>query len=57
MLEKEAALLEGTERSQIMGSKCKKIAARDKKAKGKQQEKYHGGAVVKIGVLTPVRGV
>ena len=57
MLEKEAALLEETERSQIMGSKCKEIAAGDKKAKGKQQEKYHGGAVVKMGVLTPVRGV
>ena len=51
MLEEEAALLEGAEGSQVAGSKCKKIAARDeeeqwpsKKAKEKQQRKYCGGA-------------
>jgi len=31
MLEEEAALLEGAERSHDLGSKCKDIAARDKK--------------------------
>ena len=43
MLEEEAALLEGAEGSQVMGSKCKEIATGDKKeqwsskkAKGKQ---------------------
>ena len=30
VLEKEAALLEGAEESQVMGSKHKEIAARDK---------------------------
>ena len=47
-----------------MGSKHKEIAARDeeeqqpsKKSRGKQLEKYHGGAAVKMGVLTPARGV
>jgi len=56
VLEEEAALLEGAEGSQVVGSKHKKIAARDKeeqqpskKAKGKQQRKYHRGATVKIG--------
>jgi len=46
----------GAEESQVMGSKCKEIAARDeegqqpsKKAKEKQQEKYCGGATVKMG--------
>ena len=64
MLEKEAALLEGAEGSQVMGSKRKEVAAGDeevqwpsKKARGKQLGKYHGGAAVKMGVLTPVRGV
>ena len=56
MLEEEAALLEGAEGSQVMRSKRKKVAARDekrqwpsKKARGKQPEKYHGGATVKMG--------
>ena len=56
MLEEEATLLEGAEGSQVMGSKCKEIAGRDeegqwlsKKAKEKQQGKYHGGATVKMG--------
>ena len=64
MLEKEAALLEGAEGSQVMESKCKEITTRNeegqqpsKKAKEKQPEKYYGGAIVKIEVLTPVRGV
>ena len=46
VLEEEATLLEGTEGSQVMESKCKKIVARDekkqqpsKKARRKQQEK------------------
>jgi len=60
VLEEEAALLEGAEESQVMESKHKEVAAGDeerqwpsKKARGR----YHGGAAVKMGVLTPVRGV
>jgi len=56
VLEEEATLLEGAEGSQVTGSKYKKIAGRDekgqwfsKKAKEKQQEKYHGGTTVKMG--------
>ena len=56
MLEKEAILLERAEGSQVMGSKHKEIATRDKegqwpskKAKEKQQGKYCGGAAIKIG--------
>ena len=56
MLEEEATLLEGAERSQVIESKHKEIAARNKKvqqpskkAKGKQPEKYYGGAAVKMG--------
>jgi len=48
VLEEEAALLEGAEESQVMESKCKKIATRDeegqqpsKKSRGKQQGKYY----------------
>ena len=62
MLEKEAALLERAERSQIMGSKCKKVTAGDKerqwpskKAKGKQPEKYCEGATVKIRGANPCK--
>ena len=64
MLEEEAALLERAERSQVVGSKHKKVTTRDeeeqwpsKKARGKQPGKYRGGAAVKMGVLTPARGV
>ncbi len=64
MLEEETALLERAEGSQVMGSKHKEVAARDeegqwfsKKARGKQPGKYCGGAAVKMGALTPVRGV
>ena len=56
VLEEEAALLEGAEGSQVMGSKHKEITARDekeqrssKKAKDRQQGKYHRGTTVKMG--------
>ena len=49
VLEEEAALLEGAEESQVMGSKHKKVTAGDeeeqqpsKKARGKQPGKYCG---------------
>ena len=57
-------VIEGAEGSQVAGSKRKEVAAGDgeeqwpsKKARGKQLGKYHRGAAVKMGVLTPVRGV
>jgi len=60
MLEEEAILLEGAEGSQVMGSKHKKVAAGDekgqwpfKKTRGKQPEKYHRGATVKMGGANP----
>jgi len=60
VLEEEAALLERAERSQVVGSKHKEVAAGDKeeqwpskKARGKQLGKYHRGAAVKIGGTTP----
>ena len=56
MLEEEAALLEGAEGFQVMGSKCKEVVTEDgeeqqssKKARGKQMGKYCRGAVVKMG--------
>jgi len=56
VLEEEAVLLEGAEGSQVMGSKCKEVTARDeegqqpsKKARGKQLGKYCRGAIVKMG--------
>jgi len=56
VLEKETTLLEEAERFQVVGSKCKEVAAGDKegqwpskKAKEKQQEKYCGGTIVKMG--------
>jgi len=56
VLEEEAALLEGAEGSQVVGSKRKEITTGDeevqwpsKKARGKQLGKYHGGAAVKMG--------
>ena len=62
VLEEEATLLEGTEVFQVVGSKCKDIAAGDKeeqwpskKAKGKQQGKYRRGATVKIGGANPCK--
>jgi len=55
VLEEEAAFLEGTEGFQVMGSKYKEVTTGDeegqrlsKKAKGKQQEKYHKDAAIKI---------
>jgi len=64
VLEEEATLLEGAEGSQVTGSKHKEIATRDeegqwlsKKSREKQQRKYRGSTTVKMGVLTPVRGV
>jgi len=64
VLEEEATLLEGAEGSQVMGSKHKEVATGDeeeqwpsKKARGKQPGKYRRGAAVKMGVLTPARGV
>ena len=60
MLEKEATLLEGAEGSQVTGFKYKEVTAGDKKgqrpskkARGKQLEKYHRGATVKMGGATP----
>ena len=48
--------MEGAEESQVMGYKCKKVAAEDeerqqfsKKAREKQPGKYHRGATVKMG--------
>jgi len=55
MLEKEAALLEGTKKSQIVGSKHKEVTSKDKerqqlskKAKKKQPRKYCRSATVKM---------
>jgi len=55
VLKKEAALLEGAERSQVTGSKRKEVAARDeemqqpsKKTREKQLGKYCRGAAVKM---------
>ena len=60
MLEEEATLLEGAEGSQVMGFKRKEIATREeegqrpsKKARGKQPEKYCGGAIMKMGGTNP----
>ena len=60
MLEEEAALLEGAEGSQVMGSKYKEVTTRDekwqqpsKKAREKQPGTYYGGATVKIGGANP----
>ena len=60
VLEEEAALLEGAERSQVAGSKHKEVATGDeeeqqpsKKARGKQLGKYRGGAAVKMGGSIP----
>jgi len=59
VLEEEADLLEGAERSQVAGSKCKEIVTGDeeeqwpsKKARGKQPGKYRRSAVVKMGGAT-----
>jgi len=52
VLEEEAALLEGAEGSQIMGSKHKEVAAGDEKEQWpskKARGKYRRGAAVKMG--------
>ena len=56
MLEEEAALLERAKEFQVIGSKHKEVIVGDekgqrpsKKARGKQPEKYHRGATVKMG--------
>ena len=60
VLEEEATLLEGAEGSQVAGSKHKEVTTGDeeeqrpsKKARGKQLEKYRGGAAVKMGGSNP----
>jgi len=60
VLEEEATLLEGAERSQVIGYKCKEIATEDeegqqpsKKAREKQPEKYCRIAAVKIKGTNP----
>jgi len=62
VLEEEAALLEGAEGSQVTGSKHKEITTGNeeeqwssKKARGKQPEKYHRGATVKMGGSNPCK--
>jgi len=56
VLKEEATLLKGAKESQVMGSKQKEVAARDKdgqqpfkKAREKQPEKYCRDAAVKMG--------
>ena len=56
VLEEEAALLKGAERSQITGSKCKEITTGDKEGQQpskKARRKYYRGAAVKIGDSYP----
>jgi len=60
VLEEEAALLEGAEGSQVVGSKRKEVTAGDeegqwpsKKAREKQLGKYRRGATVKMGGSNP----
>jgi len=60
VLAEDAILLEGTERFQIAGSKCKKASLKDnrdywpsKKAKGKQLARYHRDNGVKIRDANP----
>ena len=59
-VKEETTLLKGVEGSQVIGSKCKKVATRDeegqwssKKARGKQPGKYHGDVSVKIRSTNP----
>ena len=60
VLEEEAILLERAEESQVMRSKYKEVIARNeeeqwpsKRTRGKQPEKYHRGATVKMGDVNP----
>ena len=67
VLAEDTILMAGTKNSQVIGTKYKKIVnifsenkARlwpSRKTKGKQLRKYHGNVTVKIGVITPMRGV
>ena len=56
VLEEEAALLEGAEGSQVVGSKHKEVATGDEEGRRpskKARGKYYGGAAVKMGGATP----
>jgi len=56
VLEEEAALLEGAEGFQVMGSKCKEVANGDEERQQpskKARWKYRGGAAVKMGGSNP----
>jgi len=56
VLEEEAALLEGAEGSQVVGSKRKEVAAGDEEGQQpskKARERYHGDAAVKMGSFNP----
>jgi len=60
VLAEEAVLLEGAEGSQVIGSKHKEVTSGNeegqspsKKAKERQQGKYHKGAAVKMGGTNP----
>ena len=60
VLEEEATLLEGAKKSHDLGSKCKEVAAGDKKkqqhskkARGEQPGKYCRGAAVKMEGANP----
>ena len=56
MLEEEATLLEGTEGSQVAGSKCKEVATGDEKRQWpskKARGRYCGGTAVKMGDSNP----
>ena len=58
VLEEEATLLEGTEGSQVMGSKHKEVTTGDEKGQQpskKARGKYHEGATVKIGGANPCK--
>ena len=57
MIAENTALLEGSEGFHVVGSKHKEVTSGDKeghwppkKAKGRQQEKYHRGTAVKMKV-------
>ena len=60
VLVEETTLLKSIKRSQVIGSKYKEVTSKDKKgqqpskkAREKQQEKYHRDATVKIGGANP----
>jgi len=58
VLEEEAALLEGAEGSQVVGSKCKGVAAGDEEEQQpskKAREKYRRGATVKMRGSNPCK--